>query len=121
VTEQSAQDRLSVEKQATIARIESLTGDVEDIDAAMAGPNSDGEHAPEGSTLAFGRARISTLLGLDRAYLDEIERRKCGSSTGGMESVSNAGLLSLASVWLRGPSAVCVWSADPRCLRSSRQ
>jgi len=63
-----------MEKRATIARIESLTGEVEDIDAGHAGANSDDEHDPEGSTIAFERARISTLLDQDSAYLEEIER-----------------------------------------------
>jgi DnaK suppressor protein len=74
VTEHSTHDRLSTEKQATLSRIESLTSDIEDIDAGIAGANSDDEHDPEGSTLAFERARISTLLGQDRAYLEEIEQ-----------------------------------------------
>jgi DnaK suppressor protein len=72
VTEQST--RLRTEKQATVARIESLTGEIEDIDAGIAGANSDDEHDPEGSTLAFERARISTLLVQDRRHLEEIER-----------------------------------------------
>jgi RNA polymerase-binding transcription factor DksA len=70
----STKDRLSMEKRATLARIASLTDDVEDIDAGIAAAHSDDEHDPEGSTLAFERARISTLLGQDRAYLEEIER-----------------------------------------------
>ena len=67
----SMHDRLSMEKQTASARIESLTGDVEEMDAVV---NSDDEHDPEGSTLAFERARISTLLGQDRRYLEAIER-----------------------------------------------
>jgi len=74
VPEQSTQDRLSTEKVLTVDRIEALTGEIEDIDAGMAGANSDDEHDPEGSTLAFERARISALLSQDRTYLEEIER-----------------------------------------------
>ncbi len=73
MTEQSARDRLSMEKQATIARIASLTNDIEAIDAGSADANSDDEHDPEGSTLAFERARIATLLSQDRVSLHEIE------------------------------------------------
>lgn len=71
LTEVNTHERLSVEKQTAIARIESLTGDLEDMDTVV---NSDDEHDPEGSTLAFERARISTLLDQDRRYLEEIER-----------------------------------------------
>jgi DnaK suppressor protein len=74
VTEQSTEDRLSTEKYSTVARIEALTCEIEDIDAGMVGANSDDEHDPEGSTLAFERARISALLSQDRSYLEEIER-----------------------------------------------
>ena len=74
MTEQSTAERLSDERRATIARIEALTDEVEDIDAGSAGANADDEHDPEGSTIAFERARISTLLDQGRAYLAEIER-----------------------------------------------
>jgi RNA polymerase-binding transcription factor DksA len=73
VSEESAHDRLSVEKQRTIARIESLSRDVDDIDAGIAVAKSDDEHDPEGSTLAIERARLSTLLNHSRANLEEIE------------------------------------------------
>jgi DnaK suppressor protein len=74
VPDQNAQHRLSVEKQRTVARIESLSVDVDSIDAGNAVANSDDEHDPEGSTLAFERARLSTLLNQSRANLEEIER-----------------------------------------------
>ena len=76
MTELSPHDRLSVEKLTTIARIESLVGDLEDMDAGMTAANADDEHDPEGSTLAFERARTSTLLNQDRAYLDEIDQAR---------------------------------------------
>ena len=76
VTEQSPHDRLNVEKQATVGRIESLVGDLADMDAGMTSANADDEHDPEGSTLAFERARISTLLNRDCAYLEEIDQAR---------------------------------------------
>ena len=74
MTEQSTADRLGEERRATVARIEALTGEVEDIHAGSVGANADDEHDPEGSTIAFERARVSTLLAQGRAYLEEIER-----------------------------------------------
>lgn len=74
--EQSPQARLSAEKQKAMARIELLSGDVEDIDAEIAATSSDDEHDPEGSTLAFERAKTSTLLTQEHDYLKEIERAR---------------------------------------------
>jgi len=74
MTEFSAQDLLRSEREATIARIDALTAEFDDIVTGTAEANSDDEHDPEGSTLAFERARVSTLLDQGRAYLDELER-----------------------------------------------
>ena len=59
-----------------MARIELLSRDVEDIDAEVAATASDDEHDPEGSTLAFERAKTSTLLKHEYVFLKEIERAR---------------------------------------------
>jgi|HubBroStandDraft_4_1064222.scaffolds.fasta_scaffold888227_2 DnaK suppressor protein len=70
----SAQDHLDAEKRTTMAHIEALTADFDDIVAGAADGNADDEHDPEGSTLAFERARVSALLSQEQAYLAELER-----------------------------------------------
>lgn len=72
MTESSAQDLLDVE-QKTMARIAALSTELDDIVAATADANVDDEHDPEGSTIAFERARVSTLLAQGRAHLGELE------------------------------------------------
>ena len=57
-----------------MAHIAALTAEFDDIVAATTDGNSDDEHDPEGSTLAFERARVSALLSQERAYLEELER-----------------------------------------------
>ena len=42
--------------------IASLTSDISELSAAREGDNSDDEHDPEGSTLAFERSQADTLL-----------------------------------------------------------
>ena len=111
--EQSRQDRLRAEKQKTKTRIKLLSGDVEDIDAEVAAIRSDDEHDPEGSTLAFERAKTSTLLKQELVYLKEIEKRKTDSPQGLTEYVSGAAFRSLANVWRRFQSQRSVCSADP--------
>jgi RNA polymerase-binding transcription factor len=73
MTESSTQGLLDVEQEKTMARIVALTAELDDIVAATADANVDDEHDPEGSTIAFERARVSTLLSQGRAYLEELE------------------------------------------------
>jgi RNA polymerase-binding transcription factor DksA len=74
MTESSAHDVLKAERLSTMARVAALTAEFDDIVAGTDGGNSDDEHDPEGSTIAFERARVSTLLSQGRAYLAELER-----------------------------------------------
>ncbi len=64
---------LDVERDRTRDRIASLISDLDDIVAGLAHSNVDDEHDPEGSTVAFERARVAALLEQDRAYLAAIE------------------------------------------------
>lgn len=74
MTEPSPEDLVQAEKESTIARIEALSAEFDDIVAGAADANSDDEHDPEGSTVAFERARVSTLLSQGRAYLEALEQ-----------------------------------------------
>jgi DnaK suppressor protein len=74
MTEWSAQDVLTAERTTTTARVEALTAEFDDIVAGTEDGNSDDEHDPEGSTIAFERARVATLLSQGRAYLGELDR-----------------------------------------------
>ena len=73
MTESSPQELLKAEQEKTIARIVALTAEMDDIVAATMDANVDDEHDPEGSTIAFERARVATLLSQGRAYLGELE------------------------------------------------
>jgi RNA polymerase-binding transcription factor len=74
MSEWNPQDLLDAEKRGAVAHIEALTAEFDDIVAGTTDGNSDDEHDPEGSTLAFERARVSALLSQERAYLAELER-----------------------------------------------
>lgn len=65
---------LDAERAATLARIDSMTSEFEEIVVAVAGSNGDDEHDPEGSTIAFERAQVGALLLDARAYLDDLDR-----------------------------------------------
>jgi DnaK suppressor protein len=74
MTELSAQDVVNEERTTTTARVEALTAEFDDIVAGTDIGNSDDEHDPEGSTIAFERTRVAALLSQGRAYLEELER-----------------------------------------------
>lgn len=53
---------LHAEDSETRRLISALSSDIKDLAAAREGDNSDDEHDPEGSTLAFERSQADTLL-----------------------------------------------------------
>ena len=79
------------ERQATLARIGALAGELDDIVTASAGSNIDDEHDPEGSTIAFERAQIATLLREARAYLRELDRASARLEAGGYWACERCG------------------------------
>jgi DnaK suppressor protein len=70
----TVRDLLNVERAATLARIAAMATEFEEIVTATAGSNTDDEHDPEGSTIAFERAQVAALLVEARAYLTDLDR-----------------------------------------------
>src|ERR1039457_1811835 len=71
--ESTARDLLTEERAATLGRVQTLAGSLSDIVSNTDGANSDDEHDPEGSTIAFERAQVSALLASARAYLEALD------------------------------------------------
>ena len=86
MAEWGTDELLDAEHEQTVARIAALIAELDDIDAATVDANADDEHDPEGSTIAFERARVSTLLSQGRAYLEELElaQSRVGNGTYGV-------------------------------------
>jgi DnaK suppressor protein len=74
---------LGAERVTTLARIGAMTSEFEEIVAAAVGSNDDDEHDPEGSTLAFERAQVASLLREARAYLSDLDRALARLDEGG--------------------------------------
>jgi DnaK suppressor protein len=72
--ESAVRDLLNIERTTTLNRISAMTGEFDEIVAATAGSNTDDEHDPEGSTIAFERAQVSALLLEAQGYLAELDR-----------------------------------------------
>ncbi len=68
-----------------------MAGELDDIVAGSAGSNIDDEHDPEGSTIAFERAQIATLLREARAYLGELDRASARLEAGGYWACERCG------------------------------
>ena len=65
--------RLAAEREQTLARLASLTGDHDAMVAASLDTNADDEHDPEGATIAFERSQIGALVRQVRHHLAEVE------------------------------------------------
>ncbi|MCF6377077.1 TraR/DksA family transcriptional regulator [Nocardioides KLBMP 9356] len=69
----AARRRLAEEREVSLARLASLTGDHESIVAASLDTNADDEHDPEGATIAFERSQIGALIKQVRGHLAELD------------------------------------------------
>jgi DnaK suppressor protein len=65
--------RLEVARADVLASIDAINADLEAVVASSTDANSDDEHDPEGATVAFERAQLSSLLDEARATLVAIE------------------------------------------------
>jgi RNA polymerase-binding transcription factor DksA len=92
LAELSTRDLLETEKLAAIARVEALTAEFDDIIAGTGDGNSDDEHDPEGSTIAFERARVSTLLSQARTYLGELHQAESRIANGTYGACEHCGV-----------------------------
>ncbi|REK70791.1 molecular chaperone DnaK [Aeromicrobium endophyticum] len=68
-----ARDRLTDERERATLLLASLTRDFDGIVEASADSNADDEHDPEGSTIAFERSQVSTMVEQTRARLADVD------------------------------------------------
>ena len=61
------------ERRRALGRLADLTGDYSGIVEASQDSNADDEHDPEGSTIAFERSQVGSLVQRTRAYVDEVD------------------------------------------------
>jgi len=64
---------LDADRAHTQARLAALLGDHRAMVEASVDSNADDEHDPEGSTIAFERSQIGSLVRQTREHLDEVD------------------------------------------------
>lgn len=65
--------RLASERRRTTRRLAELRGDFDEVVAASRDTNADDEHDPEGTTIAFERSQIDTLVRQALRTLEETD------------------------------------------------
>jgi DnaK suppressor protein len=65
---------LEAERAEVIGRVGELRRELDQLMQASVGANADDEHDPEGATIAFERAQLSSLLAASERRLVEIDR-----------------------------------------------
>jgi DnaK suppressor protein len=106
---------LDAERATTLARIGSMTSEFEEIRAAVAGSNSDDEHDPEGSTIAFERAQVWALLLEARSYLVDLDCALARLDNGTYWDCAGCGArIAPARLAARPATSICIACAAAR-------
>ena len=80
--ERRFEEALAADRAAATDRVEALRSEIDGIVAASTDANADDEHDPEGATIAFERARASTLLADAEAHLQALDRAQARLGAG---------------------------------------
>ncbi len=64
---------LDAERSLALARLAALTSDFDEMVAASLDSNADDEHDPEGTTIAFERSQVATLVLQVQGHLAEVD------------------------------------------------
>ena len=72
-------DRTRVE---TLAQIDALTREFDEVVAASRSSNADDEHDPEGATIAFERQQVAALLDQARRRLEDVDQALARADAG---------------------------------------
>ena len=78
----TAVEDLARSRAETLAQIEALTREFDEVVAASASSNADDEHDPEGATIAFERQQLAALLEQARQRLADVDAALARAETG---------------------------------------
>jgi DnaK suppressor protein len=72
--ESAVGETLRAERAAAVLRLTAITSEFDGIVADSQHANADDEHDPEGSTIAYERARVAALIAGARSNLEDLDR-----------------------------------------------
>ncbi len=99
-------------------QVDDLAHDLEAIIDASTGANADDEHDPEGSTIGFERAQVSSLLDRARARLADLDRAEERLRAGAYGRCAGCGVAISAERLAAQPTAtMCVPCAATPAMR----
>ena len=104
---------LAAERADVTGRIAELRRELDQLIQASVGANADDEHDPEGATIAFERAQLSSLLTAAEQRLGEIDRSAANLQAGRYGQCERCGRAIPAERLAARPSATtCVGCAS---------
>jgi DnaK suppressor protein len=74
VDESVVRRALDAEREAAFARISAMTSELQGIVDGLENANGDDEHDPEGSTIAYERAQVASLLDEAKNHLADLDQ-----------------------------------------------
>ena len=112
-TPAEARNALEAERTITLNRIDAMSAEFEEIVAGSVDSNADDEHDPEGSTIAFERAKTAALLQEARANLEELDLAGRRLDTGDYWTcVRCGGPIAAARLMARPATRTCISCAS---------
>ena len=106
---------LAAKRAETLALIAALTRDFDAIVAANAGVATDDEHDPDGSSTAFERAHVASLLDQAHEQLADLDRAEQRLEEGSYGSCQTCGRpIPIERLQARPTAATCVGCAATR-------
>ena len=110
--ETSARSLLESERVPASDRVKALTTDVALLAGDLGDANGDDEHDPEGSTLAFERARVAALLADAESNLKDLDRALTKLADGNFGICEVCGTeISQARLEARPATRICITCA----------
>ncbi|WP_448616339.1 TraR/DksA family transcriptional regulator [Modestobacter sp. URMC 112] len=87
----SAVDDLERARRETLAQIDALTREFDEVVAASRSSNADDEHDPEGATIAFERQQVAALLDQARRRLADVDEALVRAAAGDFGTCADCG------------------------------
>jgi DnaK suppressor protein len=83
---------LEAERSAALVRVQAMRSDLEGIILDSVDMNADDEHDPEGSTIAYERARINALMDEAQTKLADLDRALAKLDAGSYSECEECGI-----------------------------